>query len=82
MLRSLVVALRKESYLWKNYFATVLMVFVLDTVLLINWSGVEAQTFGLVLLSCQFFALYSLIGCLVGSLPVLAGQWLFKKLTA
>ncbi len=81
MLRSLVAVLRKESFLWKNYFATVLMVFSLDLVLLIDWSEVEARTIGLVLLSCLFFALYSLIGCLVGSFPVLAGHWLVKKLT-
>ena len=81
LLRSLVAVMRKEAFLWKPYFATAILVFALDLALLIDWGGVDTNNVGLLFLSAFFFGLYALIGCLLGSLPVLAGRWLFRKLT-
>lgn len=44
--------------------------FVLDWLLLINWTLISSMTGLILLLDTVFFALYSVIGCSIGALPL------------
>jgi len=51
----------------------------LDFALLINWTQISANVVPILLVDCLFFAIYSLVGCTLGTLPVMLARFAWRK---
>jgi hypothetical protein len=76
---SLFILLKGLSF-WRLLAVSVPAAIVIDFALLIDWSRMEQMTTVLLLTDFAFFTLYSLVGCSLGALPLLAGRQLYRRL--
>ncbi|MEO7384418.1 MAG: hypothetical protein ABIU18_05745 [Novosphingobium sp.] len=53
--------------------------FALDWVLLINWAHIADAPAVILLFDLLFFAIYSIIGCVIGALPTLLIRYLWRN---
>lgn len=76
---SLFLMVRGESF-WCLLAATVPVAIVVDFALLLDWSQVEPMTTTFLLTDLAFFALYALVGCSLGALPLFGARRLYRRL--
>jgi hypothetical protein len=72
------IAVRGRSYLRLAGFAVIAAV-AADFALLIDWSHANQMTAAFLVTDAAFFAVYGLIGCFVGALPVLGLRGLYRR---
>jgi hypothetical protein len=65
------VATRGRSY-WQLLVTALAIALIADFALLLDWSHADQMTAGWLLTDLAFFAVYGVVGCSVGALPVLA----------
>ena len=73
------IAVRGRSYLRLAGFALIVAVSA-DFALLVDWSHADEMTAALLFVDAAFFAVYGLIGCVVGALPVLGLRAIYRRI--
>lgn len=71
------VALKGRSY-WRLALTTVLVAVFADFALLVDWRRANEMTAAFLRTDAAYFAVYGLVGCAIGALPVIGARWIFR----
>lgn len=73
----------KRGHSFPLLFASLVAVtVVIDFMLLIDWCTADFITANFLVTDFAFFTVFALVGCSIGTIPVLAGRVLYRKLRA
>jgi len=55
-----------------------LVAVIIDFALLVDWSRANEMTAAFLLTDAAFFAVYGLVGCAIGALPIIGARGLYR----
>lgn len=75
------IALKGRSY-WRFTAASLLAAVFADFALLVDWSHAREMTAIFLLTDAAIFAVYGLVGCAIGALPVIGARSVYRMFRA